>query len=349
MAMSLTPQPHPQQPQPDNTSKADKRAPVTLPKPQVEFVRDTATGRVVRVINARGKVREVQLTTSGQDQGRFKSALSSAQIAEPTATMKQARRPAPAPPDIAAKSRDFNLPLPASSVSVKSRVRHLERLLEEEDESPRVEEKSVGIAIPGTHFKEQELRDIERSLESYSLSSSLSPKGSKKKKLLSFTLLSKKSSKGKEDKEEKGEKLTLSEKGSRVAAALKNHLSLSNKRDVLRYIGQLNEDHDEDSAYETVSISSNDASTPMGSFSSLTSSLGSSPLTSSLEMGETQVCLMRSSRHARIFDFSNSQSPIRRAIKQQWEKAPFPLPVWEKERIQAHCFRLLRTSYGDSR
>ncbi|MTI13524.1 inositol phosphate phosphatase SopB [Sansalvadorimonas verongulae] len=331
--MSLPAQLEPQVTPADTQEAGCRKSPVL---PQAEFVRDPATGRIIRAINARGKIREVEMTSLEEGQGRFISTLSSAKETSPTTSLSEPCKPAP-PPTAAAKSRDLNLPFPIADMFVTSRAPNLEHLLlgdedEDEDEGELEVAKAKSLTIPFVRSKHK-LRDLERSLESTWLSTSPSAKASKKKSLRSLTLSFKKNSK------EKGEKITVSEKGRKVLSALKSHLSLGDKKDVLHYIRQLNDDHDYEGTYDTLSLGSNEAFPLTGGFTS------SSPSGGFLEAGDTQVCLIKNSKQARIFDFANSQSPIRRAIQRQWPKAPHPLPIWEQERIQTHCFRLLRSSF----
>ncbi|WP_281647707.1 inositol phosphate phosphatase SopB [Parendozoicomonas sp. Alg238-R29] len=131
-------------------------------------------------------------------------------------------------------------------------------------------------------------------------------------------------------------KTSLSEEQSAITTKLKSHLHLRYKSEVLNYIEGLNDDND-DSAFETASASSSEASTPVGSTED-------SHMPSSLAFSELQENLSRSSRHTAIFDFSNKASPICLAIENQWGVAAQNLSAWEQERIQAHCSFYLNSS-----
>ncbi|MCL6269665.1 inositol phosphate phosphatase SopB [Sansalvadorimonas sp. 2012CJ34-2] len=146
----------------------------------------------------------------------------------------------------------------------------------------------------------------------------------------------------KEKSEQKERKLKLNHHEEKIVAEMKGELKLPKTGLVIELIQGLN-DQDYGSGYDTVSISSSEASVSGGSLTDVFElSRSSSSLSSAYVPSDVQICTLRNSRLASILDFENPSSPICKAIELQWKVKPLSLSLWEQDRISAYCLRMLR-------
>ena len=323
--------------------KPENRPPKPAPKPKV--YRDPKTGFIVRAVTPAGEVRAVEaVRPDEQPIGRRRTTSFTSKVTSEPAdspTKHDDTLPVSQPDTVVRrKQRNMFLPMqpPASDRPVSIYEPGLVQMLKPKDESRSPEPPPedvvfatvgpstapIAIKKPLTHSASAPI-SAKKSMRSPSGTPDTQPASKTWRSRLTLfknRLVSSKTS--------------LSEEQATIATTLKDHLNLQHKSDVLHYIEGLNDDND-DPAYETASTGSSEASTPVGSPEA-------SSMLSSLDPSEPQERLSRSSRHTAIFDFFQKSSPICLAIENQWGVAAQKLPVWEQERIQAHCSFYLHTS-----
>ena len=335
----------------------DRRPPKPAPKPK-RVVIDPNTGHLVKMVSSTGLVSIVETTpVSEQSFGRRRAVSFSSKVVKESAdTPEKDNDILLSSPNTEVKKQQRNMLLPTQTSHSKRRESlyepELTQMLEKQDEphSPDIFPlEEVAFATVGSGatppMPRKKPLQVSNSAPAYSEKQKSKKQSSHegKDRKQRFSILKKLTSSktSAPDEQPVTSREYLSHKQAEITAKLQDHLHLNHKSEVMHYIGELNDDND-DSAYETASASSSGTSTPIGSLEdqSTLSSYRSSPA-----LYETQENLSRTSRHTWFFDFSNENSPICLAIKNQWNIEPQSLPCWEQERIQAHCSRYLHSSY----
>ena len=306
-------------------------------QPTPAVVLDKQTGRAIYIVNTDGKAHGA-LKNDSPPLGRRSHAMAASHNRLGSLSKGQLLSKRSGLVNVHIREFDFNLPRPVADERRRLASRqgvHLEELIQEGDElfSEKMAAPQTPVARPRGAGRRTCSQPISIAPASSLVLRTPSPEKSLTKVKSGTSLLKSRT------RDSMG---LFSHQEDKLISGLKSHLNLDNKKAVIEYLERLNEP-DGDSADETRVLSFSGSSSPVGSSSD--ASLPRSFTAMSSPMADELVYMLRTSRFSSIFDFTNSSSPICRAIESQWNKAPHKLSVWENERVQAHCLRLLRTSY----